>query len=96
MAYAQQCWSILEQEIQQQRKGRKPKAVELPVMTPQELSVMLGSIPENYNPTKGVRNLIAMSQSPLRVVRSDQGGGGFIHDEQTCIERERFCNFDKP
>ena len=78
MRYLEDAWRIIEAELkEQQDQGRKPKPLTLPEVTAEELDRMLRAI-HDREATQAVRALLAVSQSPLRVVTSNQGGGGVI------------------
>jgi hypothetical protein len=78
VAYLSATWEALEAELRAQKtEGRKPRAVNAPPLPPETLDAYLSAL--GGNPVLDpLRSLLTMSQAPLRVVETNQGGGGLV------------------
>ncbi len=80
VAYLDEAWKVFDAELARQHQGNgdsRPKQLTLRSLTPEDQARMIKSVPGGGH-LGAVRELLAISQAPLRVVTSNQGGGGLI------------------
>ncbi len=80
VAYLDEAWKVFDAELARQHQGNgnsRPKQLTLRSLTPEDQARMIKSVPSGGH-LGAVRELLAISQAPLRVVTANQGGGGLI------------------
>jgi len=83
LAYLSEAWTVLDAELQaQKRYDREPRPVRLPPLDPSEIDRYTAALSGADLATSLVlaplRSLLEISQSPLRVLETNQGGAGTI------------------
>ena len=76
IATAGDYWGSIKAEFARQADGREPREITLPRLEDAELARLVAAIPTML-PALAVRDFLAVSQAPLRVVLGS-GGGGLI------------------
>ena len=81
ISYLESAWTIIQKEYDRQKAGvgrkAKPIRLTLPEASPEDLERYIEALPK-HTAVEAVRHLLAISQAPLRVILSNQGGGGCI------------------
>jgi hypothetical protein len=76
VVYLTEALEMVDAELKAQEvECRRPKSIILPSLSDQEIGQYKKALDSNYYLTKSLRDLLSMSQEPLRVLRTNQGNG---------------------
>lgn len=76
--YLETAWAVLAQEFERQgSEGRGARAVDLPELEPDALERLLSALPDQRE-ADAPRDLLRISQGPIRAAKTNQGGGGVV------------------
>ena len=76
--YLETAWTLLAEEFERQGSdGRTARAVGLPPLEPDDLDRLLSALPDQRE-ADAPRDLLRISQGPIRAARTNQGGGGVV------------------